>query len=148
MPTTHPSTSFNCITLTLLLIPTLILILYFFTSFPNTPESVVVTPGLGSLLVQPHSVGSLGQSQEGGGGGEEGKVSERVREIYSEDFWERRVAEMGDVGVRVEGGYVQLPLGRTRYWVINGSGEARAQVCLTCLYIDSLIITIYYYVLC
>lgn len=111
---TRSSSSFNCITITLLLIPTTIIALYFYTAFPTSPESVVISPGLGSLLVQTRS------EEEGG------KVGERVREIYGEDFWERRVEGMG---VRVEGGYVQLPLGRTRYWIL-GPRDAREQVCL------------------
>ncbi|KAI0083372.1 Alpha/Beta hydrolase protein [Irpex rosettiformis] len=114
-PTTMPhpvppaATSFNCITLTLLTLPTVILALYFLTAFPAgsaKSEGVVVYPGLASLV-------RGGGEGEGGGG-----VGGRVRAIYGEDFWERRMSCEGEE-VDVEGGYVQLPLGRTRYWVVG-----------------------------
>ncbi|KAI0796459.1 alpha/beta-hydrolase [Irpex lacteus] len=83
----RPSSSFNCITLTLLLLPTLILTLYLLTSFPHAPETTPIHPGLASLLKPTYNpaLGNGEWTEEGEGGG----------------------------------GYVQLPLGRTRYWLLG-----------------------------
>jgi hypothetical protein len=93
------STSFNCITLTLLILPAVVFAAYFLTSFPYAPESIVVHPSLASLLRS-----------------DEGNVAERVRSVYPDNFWS---LESGERGVHSEGEYVSMPLGRTRYWMIG-----------------------------
>lgn len=44
-----PSTSFQCFTLILLILPAIILVLYFMTAFPHVPEAIVIHPSLSSL---------------------------------------------------------------------------------------------------
>ena len=44
-----PSSSFQCFTLTLLILPAIILVLYFLTAFPHIPESLAIHPSLATL---------------------------------------------------------------------------------------------------
>ncbi|EKM60147.1 uncharacterized protein PHACADRAFT_138571 [Phanerochaete carnosa HHB-10118-sp] len=43
------SASFQCVTLTLLILPAIVLALYFLTSFPHAPDALLVNPSLASL---------------------------------------------------------------------------------------------------
>lgn len=109
------SSSFNCITLTLLVLPAIVIAVYFLTSFPHVPESVVIHPSLASLNRT-----------------NESNVAERVKAVYPEDFWEKQVQDGDGRSVDVEGRYVSLPLGRTRYWVMgpeDGTKVSYVQVC-------------------
>ena len=46
----HPaSLGFQCGTLTLLILPAITLLVYFYTVFPHTPASLVIQPSLSSL---------------------------------------------------------------------------------------------------
>lgn len=95
-----PSSSFNCITFTLLVLPAVVLTIYLLTSFPHVPESVTLHSSLASLVRG--VAGAEGQ----------GDLAARVGAIYPEGFWaERASAEVG--------GYVSLPFGKTRYWIIG-----------------------------
>jgi len=76
-------TPFHCLTLSLLLVPPLLITTFLFTSFPNTPQPLHVHPSLASL---PKSC--------------------KTWEIYPEGYFDG-------------GGYVNLPFGRVRYWIMG-----------------------------
>ncbi|KAI0337046.1 alpha/beta-hydrolase [Trametopsis cervina] len=115
----RPSSSFNCITLTLLILPAIVLTVYLLTSFPHVPESLVVHPSLSSL-VAPNAHGN------------DDDIARKVKAIYPEDFW------MMDNGVKAQAGYAVLPQGRTRYWII-GPEDGKKVVLIHGLSIPSII---------
>ena len=94
------SNPFQCLTLSLLILPPLILTTYFFASFPNPPEALPVYASLASL-----------------------SASSRARAIYPETFYE------GGAYVRFPYGRVSVvrdfgtPLNDTRskvrYWLLG-----------------------------
>ena len=57
--------SFQCVTLSLLVLPAVTLLIYFLTSFPHAPDSMIIHPSLSSL-----------------------SKDARSWQIYSEDFFQ------------------------------------------------------------